>query len=60
MSQVHAAPALTPFSQLMTAMQDEGAAHSISLPADWLQGRTAYVGVWRAALNPAPLKLHPK
>jgi acyl-CoA thioesterase len=41
----HAAQTLTPFSQLAAAMQAQGGDYTISLPADWLQGRTAYGGL---------------
>lgn len=35
----------TPFSSLTAAMQLSGDRHSITLPSDWLQGRTAYGGL---------------
>ena len=35
------APALTGFSQMMAGMQAIDDGYSITLPADWLQGRTA-------------------
>lgn len=35
----------TPFSNLLAGMQREGDHHSIVLPEDWLQGRTAYGGL---------------
>lgn len=36
---------LTPFSQLIAAMQPGDGLHRIVLPMDWLQGRTAYGGL---------------
>lgn len=36
---------MTPFSALTAGMQQDSECHSISLPADWLQGRTAYGGL---------------
>jgi acyl-CoA thioesterase len=36
---------MTPFSALTAAMQKDNESHSIILPADWLQGRTAYGGL---------------
>lgn len=36
---------LTPFSTLMASMQQDGVDHTIHLPPDWLQGRTAYGGL---------------
>jgi acyl-CoA thioesterase len=36
---------MTPFSALIAGMQREVESHSITLPPDWLQGRTAYGGL---------------
>ena len=36
---------MTPFSTLIDGMQQNVDCHSISLPTDWLQGRTAYGGL---------------
>lgn len=36
---------LTHFSELTAAMQQDNGRHHITLPADWLQGRTAYGGL---------------
>lgn len=36
---------MTPFSALTADMQLDNGSHSIVLPADWLQGRTAYGGL---------------
>jgi len=39
---------LTPFSQLLAAIQAEGDGFGVDLPGDWLQGRTAYGGLTAA------------
>jgi acyl-CoA thioesterase len=36
---------LTPFSALTAAMQADQGQHTVTLPSDWLQGRTAYGGL---------------
>ena len=36
---------MTPFSALTAAMLDDGDSHLITVPDDWLQGRTAYGGL---------------
>lgn len=36
---------MTPFSALTAAMHEDGGTHLISVPQDWLQGRTAYGGL---------------
>lgn len=47
---------LTPFSSLTAAMQQEGDHQTISLPSDWLQGRTAYGGLSAALCLEATLR----
>jgi acyl-CoA thioesterase len=55
----HPAPSSgTPFSQLLSAMQwQDGVCHT-ELPADWLQGRTAYGGLSAALCLHATLQQH--
>jgi hypothetical protein len=33
---------MTPFSALIASLQNNAEGHSISLPPDWLQGRTTF------------------
>jgi len=56
---------LTPFSHLTAAMQPDQDRHTVTLPPDWLQGRTAYGGLsaamcleatQRIVLNLPPLR----
>lgn len=49
----------TPFSELMIAMRQEGDRFTIELPADWLQGRTAYGGLSAAICLEAILRSAP-
>lgn len=46
----------TPFSELVAALQWHGEGCSIELPADWLQGRTAYGGLSAALCLEASLQ----
>ena len=48
----------TPFSVLIAAMQAQADGFSIELPADWLQGRTAYGGLSAALCLQATLRAH--
>lgn len=48
----------TPFSQVMASMQAGVAGYTIELPADWLQGRTAYGGLSAALCLEATLRAH--
>ena len=50
---------LTPFSSLIAAMQQEDDHQIINLPADWLQGRTAYGGLSAALGLAATLRSVP-
>lgn len=59
----HPAPAsdtdtATPFSQLLAAMQWQADVCHTELPADWLQGRTAYGGLSAALCLHATLQQH--
>lgn len=47
---------MTPFSVLTAAMVQDNGSHSIVLPADWLQGRTAYGGLSAALCLQATLR----
>lgn len=47
---------MTPFSVLTAAMVQDNGNHSIVLPADWLQGRTAYGGLSAALCLQATLR----
>lgn len=49
----------TPFSALMGAMQGTPGAYEIELPADWLQGRTAYGGLSAAICLEAACRSEP-
>ena len=48
----------TPFSQLIAAMRTRGDEYTIDLPADWLQGRTAYGGLSASLCLEAALRAH--
>lgn len=50
---------MTSFSDLLDGLQREGDHFAISLPADWLQGRTAYGGLSAALCLEATLKTFP-
>jgi acyl-CoA thioesterase len=49
---------LTPFPSLISAMQPSNEQHTITLPADWLQGRTAYGGLSAAICLEATHRSH--
>ena len=49
---------MTPFSDLMAAMRQSSTDHSIVLPDDWLQGRTAYGGLSAALCLEATKRSH--
>lgn len=51
--------ALTGFSQMMAGLQAGDDAFSITLPADWLQGRTAYGGLSAAVCLEATQRAFP-
>lgn len=50
---------LTPFSTLIAAMQADNDRFRITLPPDWLQGRTAYGGLSAALCVEATLRAFP-
>lgn len=51
---------LTPFSELIAALSHAGDDSAIDLPADWLQGRTAYGGLSAAVCLEAVLRRFPE
>lgn len=50
----------TPFKQLLAAMSQNGDSFSVTLPDDWLQGRTAYGGLSAALCFEAALRSNEK
>ena len=56
MSGIHSE--MTPFSALTAAMPQDNGRHMIDLPADWLQGRTAYGGLSAALCLEATKRSH--
>lgn len=48
----------TPFSALIAALRAQADGYAIELPADWLQGRTAYGGLSAALCLEAALQAH--
>jgi hypothetical protein len=55
MSETHG----TPFRRMMESLAPEAGGLAIDLPADWLQGRTAYGGLTGALCVEAAGRLHP-
>lgn len=53
-------PALTDFSRLLASLQPAQPGFQIDLPADWLQGRTAYGGLSAALCLQATLRTWPE
>ncbi|MEK9719518.1 MAG: thioesterase family protein [Quisquiliibacterium sp.] len=53
------APDLTSFSAMMAGLRADGDAYWITLPEDWLQGRTAYGGLSAALCLAATLRAAP-
>lgn len=49
----------TPFRQMLGSLAPEAGGLGIDLPADWLQGRTAYGGLTGALCVEAAARLHP-
>lgn len=55
----HRTDDLTAFSSMLATMTAVDAHHTITLPPDWLQGRTAYGGLSAALCVQATLRAHP-
>lgn len=51
---------MTSFSDVMATLKKEGGSFAISLPADWLQGRTAYGGLSASLCLEATLRTFPE